>query len=255
MIRRLSAYLSAAAVLLTLIAAPARSEPVLRYAVFPAPPFMIYDERGDGASGIDVEIVTELAKRCGFSVRIIRAPWLRCLDLVRDGEADIISSAYRKSDREAYITFFDAPFLKALPIAFYTLSGHRNISRYEDIYEAGTVGVLRGASYFERFDNDSRVKKAEVSSQEFLFPMLLKGHIDVMAGYVPTENYNIAIKGLKGKVVKSTFEYPSGGTVYIGMSRKSPFAADFSALNRAHAQMLRDGTISAIVKKYYDRYR
>ena len=52
--------------------------------------------------------------------------------------------------------YFSRPFLDKLPIAFYTLKDqHVSIDAYEDIYDLDSVGVLRGASYFEKFDQDT----------------------------------------------------------------------------------------------------
>jgi polar amino acid transport system substrate-binding protein len=233
------------------------NEGVLRYAVFPAPPYMIgaADEKTE-MSGIDVEIVQEIARQMNLKVKFIRCPWARCLELMKSGDADILSSAYKKPEREEYMNYFADPFLDNLPVAFYYAADKNyKIEKYEDIYQFATVGVLRDASYFDQFDKDTKVKKYAVTSQDQLFPMLTLNRLDIMAGYVPTENYRIVEEGYKGKIVKSTYEYALPAMVYMAMSKKSPLAAQFAQFDKINHDLFTNGFIKQIVDKYYEKYR
>ena len=229
----------------------------LRYAIFPAPPYMIgADETGTALSGIDVDIVQALASQLNVPVETIKCTWARCLELMQSGEADLLSSTYKQPDREAYMRYFDDPYLDQLPIAFYYLTGQPyTLATYSDLYTLPSVGVLAGASYFQRFDSDAAIHKVEVPSQDQLFPMLLRGRVAAIAGYVPTENYRIALEGYQDKVQRSTYTYSETALVYMALSRKSPFLARFDEINRANQQLLSNGQIARIVAAYYDRYR
>lgn len=90
------------------------AEETLRYALFPAPPFMIYGEQQ--MSGIDVEIVNEIAAQLHLKVEYIQCPWMRCLELMKTGKADLLSSAYKKPEREEFMQYFSTPFLNQLKI-------------------------------------------------------------------------------------------------------------------------------------------
>lgn len=176
-----------------LVMHPTTAAERIRYAIFPAPPFMI-GASNDAAqpTGIDVEIAQEIGRRLKVELSFIRAPWVRCLRLMQTGEADLISSAYKTPEREAYMAYFSKPFLQSLPVAFYFKKGANiSIARYEDIYRYGEIGVLKGAAYFKRFDQDSQAKKVAISTQDQLFPMLTAGRFRLMAGYVDTENYRL----------------------------------------------------------------
>jgi len=229
---------------------------LIRYAVFPAPPYVI--GAGDAASplsGIDVEIVQEIARRMQLKVEYVKCTWERCLELMRSGDADLLSSAYKKPEREQYMHYLDAPYLDSLPIAFYFLKEKQyEIRVYEDIYQFNSVGVLQGASYFERFDQDDRIKKFEVSSQDQLFPMLLAGRLDVIAGYVPTENYRIAVEGYSERIARSEFLNQEKVAVYITLSKKSPLAVKLAEFNQVYASLLAEGFHSQVIDAYYAKY-
>ncbi len=230
---------------------------VIRYAVFPAPPYMIgADDENTPMTGIDVEIVQEIARRLGREVVFVRCPWARCLELMKAGEADLLSSAYKRPEREEYMLYFGRPFLDTLPIAFYTLKEKKVvINSYEDIYRLESVGVLRGASYFEQFDQDTKVKKFEVASQDQLFPMLLAGRLDAIAGYVPTENYRIKVGGYAGQVELSNYMYAEQAFVYMTISKKSPLSAIFEQIDQINTQLVEEGFVQEIVNQYYEKYR
>ena len=235
------------------IALPVPARPVLRYAIFPAPPFMIgAANECEPVAGIDVEIVTEIARRLDCDISYIRAPWVRCLDLMRTGRADLLSSAFRTSERQEYMTYLTDPFLHSLPIAFYfRKSSGFSINRFKDLYPFSSVGVLKGASYFERFDRDEKVAKVSVTSQDQLFPMLMAGRLDIIAGYVDTENYRLAMEGYQGKVERSSYEFCNSVEVFMAISKRSPWQGRIAKIDRIHHQLLKEG----FVQKTIDRYR
>ena len=168
----------------------------------------------------------------------------------------VISSAYKKPEREKFLAYFEKPYLDTLPIAFYYRSNHQiSIDRYEDLYKFKGIGVLKGASYFERFDKDTQLSKYEVTSQDQLFPMTHHGRIDVMAGYVPTENYRLFVEGYQGKISKSNYEYRGGDPVYMAMSKKSRWAKRFDEFNRINTELMKNGFIGKIVERYYSTTR
>jgi polar amino acid transport system substrate-binding protein len=229
----------------------------IRYAVFPAPPYMINadPENAGEIRGIDVDIVKEIAKRMNLDIKYIKCPWARCLQLMESGQADLLSSAYKRPEREEFMFYFDKPFLDKLPIAFYFRRGSGVvIDKYEDLYKLKSVGVLQDAGYFKQFDKDEKVTKYMVPSQDQLFPMLLGGRFDVMAGYVPTENYRIIVEGYGTKVERSKYEYSETAYVYMALSKKSPLARRFKEFNEVNTDLFTKGMLTRIRDKYYKEY-
>lgn len=229
----------------------------VKYAVFPAPPYMIgADSEESNLSGIDVEIFNEIAKRANLKVEYIRCPWIRALELMKSGKADILSSVYKKPDREEFMIYFDKPFLNELPIAFYYRKDSGiSISKYSDLYKYQNIAVLRGASYFPKFDTDPKISKYSVASQEQIFPMLIHKRVQVMAGYMPTENYFITTNNYGDIIEKSLFTYNEKSKVYMTVSKKSPIAKKIILLNKINNDLYNEGFIDKVVNKYYQKYR
>ena len=242
--------------MLILLSVSSGTSETLYYAIFQAPPFMIGAEKEEHAiSGIDVDIVRKIASKTHLDIEFIKCPWARCLKMMESGEVDILSSAYKTPERELFMRYFDIPFLRSLPISFYFRKGTGyKIESYEDLHSLESIGILRGASYFQQFDKDAALNKTEVATQDQLFPMLLQGRFEVMAGYVPTENYRIITEGYGGKIEKSAYEYREPADVFMAISRKSSLIGRFDELNAINAQFFEQGVIQEIVDSYYRKY-
>ncbi len=233
------------------------AKPLLRYVVFPAPPFMIGVSADQGAlSGIDVDIVREIAGRLGFDLRFIRATWARALELMRQGEADLLSSAFKTPEREAFMSYLGTPYLTSLPIGFYTWTGSGiEVRNYDDLAKARSIGVLNDASYFDRFDHDRSLPKVRLPSQDQLFPMLANRRIDLVAGYVDTENYRLFVEGYRGRVTQMPYLVDTPVAVYMALSKASPLAARLAEFDAVNEGLLREGLIQKTIESYKHRYR
>ena len=256
--RRIRPSLMLISALLLTTAAVSRGE-TLRYAVFSAPPFMILGKANSIESefgGIDLDIVREIARRMQLDVRFMKCPWVRCLRWLQEGQADLLTSAYKKPEREAFMDYLEKPYLASLPIAFYHKSDRNySIAKYEDLNIAKTIGVLSDASYFDRFDQDKSLSKHEVTSQDLLFPMLMHERFDLIAGYVPTENYRLVTEGYKGKIQKSVYEFTGVDPVYMALSKKSPLSKRKPEFDRINDELIKEGFIGKLVESYYNKYR
>lgn len=228
----------------------------IRYAIFPAPPFMIgANQDGQEVSGIDVDLAREIARRMNVEIDFIRCSWARCLLLMQSGDADMLSSVYKRPEREKYLHYFDGPYLDQLPITFYVKKGSgRVVNTYEDLYRLERIGVLRGAGYFKRFDTDGRLKKLEVTSQDQLFPMLVGDRFEAMAGYVPTENYRLVEEGYAGKIERTRYEFAENEPVFMAISKKSTFIKRLEEFNRVNTELANEGILIRVRDAYYQKY-
>lgn len=240
------------ALLLVLLVPVASGGQALRYVVFPAPPFMIgADSDADELTGIDVTIVRELARRLKLTLVVVKAPWARALNLMETGKADLLSSAFRTPEREVFMDYFAEPFLTSLPIAFYTWKGSGvHLDTFEDLARVKSIGVLRGASYFEKFDKATNLAKVEVSSQDQLMPMVASRRLEVMAGYVDTENYRLVNEGFGDKLERLPLVYDNPVAVYMALSRLSPLRSRLAEFNAVNHQLLAEGFVAKAVAQY-----
>lgn len=152
-------------IFLFLVSLPSLSAKELHFVNEHWPPYIIMDG-ANKARGIDVEIITEIANRLGASLEITNCDWLYCLRMIKNGRADIISSALKNPEREQYMYYIEPPYIVKSTKLFYLRKGQAHkIQKYEDLYQLN-IGVLKGSLYFSPFDNDSNIQKVEVLKTE-----------------------------------------------------------------------------------------
>lgn len=226
----------------------------LRLSIYHYPPFVIDAKEDARISGIDVDVVKEIAKRMNLEVIFSKCPWVRCLRQMEEGTIDILTNAGKNPEREKYMLYCDKPFLTDFPIVFYFKKGRGHLVKaYEDLYKF-TIGCERGAVYFDQFDKDKKLRKHPLPSYEQLFQMVNSGRIDGVIGYKYTLDYIISELGFQGAFEETPYSPGSYAESFITMSKRSPLASRFSDFNKVHGQLLEEGVVERIKKAYFTKY-
>lgn len=229
----------------------------LKLSIYHYPPFVIAAEKDDQISGIDVDVVREIAGRMNLGVAFYRCPWVRCLKSMEGGIVHVLTNALKNPDREKYMLYPDKAFVtdSDLPIVFYFRKGNGNaVRKYENLYNY-TIGCERGALYFDQFDNDTKLKKHPLPSYKQLFQMVKAGRIDGVIGYKYTLDYIIFEMGLRGEFEETLYRYPIDHIeAFITVSKNSPLASRFAEFNKIHSQLLEEGFLDRIKKEYFTKY-
>ena len=214
------------------------------------PPFRINDDTSpSGFRGIDIEIMDALSTKLAITIEIQRHPWARALELIRIGQADMITGIAYTLEREGFMHYIPTSYA-AVQAVFYTQRGKgATIRSYQDLY-GPTVGYSLHSSYFQPFDADTEIKKRGLSSELQLLKMLALGRLDVIIGTDPNVSYDIAQLGYRNALEPTTYQPPDKTELFIALSRKSPALARAKEIEQALLHLLEEGTIEAILKKY-----
>jgi len=217
------------------------------------PPWTVVTPEGIG--GINVEIVEEIASRLNIEVTCLECPWKRCLKMMQTGAGDAMTSLLRRPEREEYMAFIEPPYKNKSSKVFYLARGQAGlIGKYEDLYSL-EVGVTLGAKYFEPFDSDTNIKKRPVKTDSQNIKKLALGRLDALIGTESNIDYLILEMGVQERFEKAPYRYDQNVEVYMGISRKSPFAAQVARFNTVMKELVGSGTVDAIIRSYFQRLR
>lgn len=214
------------------------------------PPFSNIDPV-KGVQGLALDSVNALVEMNGHQLKPIICPFARCLRLIEQGQADFIFGIMKTPERSAYLEYIEPAFITSFSeIRFYTLRDAKtSIKSLADV-EKLRVGVQRGASHFEAFDNNKLIRKLDVSSISNLIDMLKTKRIDTFVmprisaeEYLKQHDENSEIMPAHFTVIKE-----QGG--YIAISKKSPYINDVVELNRALLKIKKSGDLTTILKRY-----
>ncbi|WP_207681069.1 substrate-binding periplasmic protein [Desulfonema magnum] len=221
-------------------------ETKIRVALAHWPPWKIINQGKFG--GIDVEILKVIGTYLNISFEFSECPWRRCLDMVKNGEVDMITSFGKTPEREKYVYYLEPPYALG-KIVFYTKKAKGPLIRqYEDLYKE-KIGSLKGSVYFEAFDNDSEINKTEVTWEHQFFRMLSSGRISVIIGYETVTDYLIITEGFQGQFEKAPLSYQSTGS-HFAMSKKSKATELIPQFNRVIGQMAKTHEFDDIINSF-----
>ncbi len=211
------------------------------------PPWKI---SGNGEfGGTDVLILEEISRRLDINFSFVESSWARCIQMLDDGEVDMITSFVKTPERENY-TYYLEPEYRIDEIVFYM---HKDrpvtVNVYNDLYNF-KVGTIKGAFYFDSFNDDQQIDKEELISDPQLLKMLASGRIDLMIGYKHSLDYFIALEGFAGQFDQVEYRVTLENPVYMAMSKKSDHIDLIPQLSRVLQEMVESGEIEEIIESF-----
>lgn len=145
-------------------------------------PTYFKDKNTGEPSGFAVDVMNEMRWRFGFTVDyFFGEPWNELIDMVRTGQADLVTSLTISPEREGLVAFTDP--IEIVPVNLVVTAD----SRITGMTPGLTVGVIAGSIPEKILKKDYPSVRIEMATdfQSVLFE-LLAGHID--AAFVLTPN-------------------------------------------------------------------
>lgn len=197
------------------------------------------------------EVAKLLSKQLKITPHFIQCPIARCLEMVKTGQADMIVAIRKTGDREKYLSYLTPPFkIQYFPLRFYIRKETQgDIKQFEDLNTLA-IGVVRGASYFDKFDRDNTLNKIAVTTHTQLVQMLLKKRIDTFLEREETIIPLVDRGTYQAKIKLATYQYDNAVGSYIAISKKSLFHKDIERLSSALQTLIMSGEIMKILNQY-----
>lgn len=132
---------------------------------------------GGSASGFGVELLNLLAERAGLQVRYTTGPpWSHLLERLKGGQLDLVQSAYRTEEREAY-ALFSEPYARERTL-FVIRRGEADVDRVAQL-RGKTVAVGKGWAQEEYLrKNHPDIKLLMVGGLEQMLDAVASGRAD-----------------------------------------------------------------------------
>jgi polar amino acid transport system substrate-binding protein len=195
-------------------AANVRSETItLGYVEFPPYEY----QKGGKPVGIQVEIVKTLFKRAGIPLKLRPLPFKRAYEKAKHGEIHGLFNFYKIKKRLPYFDYSE-PVIENPLVFFVRKDSNIQFNTIKDL-RGLKVGVMRGYTYGEGFDESPLFFRESTNSHLANFKKLLSGRIDAyccdkLVGIHVARQYNIGseIKNLPTplKVMKGHIGFTKG---------------------------------------------
>jgi polar amino acid transport system substrate-binding protein len=214
------------------------------------PPFRINDDTSpSGFRGIDIDIVKKLEEELGITIEIQRHPWARALEMMRNGQADMVTGAARTAERETFMHYIPASYFAVRPV-FYTQTGKGQFIRsYQDL-NGKSIGYSLHSAYFEPFDSDTKLKKIGLSTEPQLLQVLALKRLDLVIGTDPNLSHDRARLGYLDSLEPTSYQPSDKTELFMALSKKSKALEFAPEIERILRKFMIDGTIDEILKAY-----
>lgn len=207
--------------------------------------------RGEGRLvGIEVDLMSEVAKRVGLAVKHEGYPWERAQSMVRSGAADGFVTIATPERRE-YVYTSSAPLL-TVPFVGLTardnprLAALRKIGSLQDSLSFRHVNYL-GSGWAKQ--NLAGANVHYLTRMETILQFLALKRADLFIENAYLLQYGVRNEDMLGQLVFLPTVF--GSAEYrLGISKKSPFASRMAEFDRAIGKMVSDGTVGRIVQRY-----
>jgi polar amino acid transport system substrate-binding protein len=222
---------------------------VLRVAFSEAPPVKVLNNNGE-PTGVDIELMKELAQGLGLHVEYEFVPFKRGLYLLEIGQLDLMTGVLRRKEREEYLHYIEPPYKIYSDKVFYVLKGNEHtIKKHEDLHNL-VVGTILGVKYYSEFDDDELIKKQNVADSDLIFKMLLAHRINAIITSEYSGEYRVARLGIGDFVTKADYAYRHEQEVYMVLSKESVHAKNIAQINSLMHKLLEQGVYERIKKDF-----
>jgi ABC-type amino acid transport substrate-binding protein len=202
-----------------------------------------------GNKGYISEITKEAFYNVGYDLEIKFVPWKRALEDSKEGKYDGVLGGFYNKERTKHFIYSDS--ISSSNMRFFARKGNNiEYNTLSDLINY-KIGVIRGYSYSNEFDNSNFLQKEEINNIEQNIQKLIYGRIDVFL-----ESEEVVFWLLKTKLSQYRNEIVPLGQVYITndlyilISKKSEHPKKIiEDFNKGLEQIKKDGTFNIIMEK------
>jgi polar amino acid transport system substrate-binding protein len=200
-------------------------------------------------SGIDIDLIRALEDRIGIPIEVQRHPFARCLEMIRQGQADLITGIAYTPEREEYIRYSPQSYSDVRPVFYVATGKGATVQQYEDLYGL-RIGYSLNSAYFEPFNSDAELTKVGLSNEEQVLRMLAFGRVDAIIGTNPNLAYDVARLGFVHRVEQTVYQPEPRTPLYFGYPRNAGRQDLFDDIDLALGQLLEEGVVESILEGY-----
>ena len=213
-------------------------------------PFVYYDYNYE-LTGLDIELINEIGKRAGFTVKTLDIAFDGLIDSLSVGQIDLIGGAFSKTpEREKEVLFSDVYYSNAAILIANARANYPDHMEIENLKNI-RIGVQRGSS-FDQWLKTNLVSEGYLSTQNIYtfsssdgaMKALRNGSVDLImmdeVAYMETYKSSGNFKIVNDTMADEEYAFAAG-----------PNAQDLiGRINKALAQMKQDGTLDDLLAKY-----
>ncbi|HID69883.1 MAG TPA: transporter substrate-binding domain-containing protein [Desulfobacterales bacterium] len=209
-----------------------------------------YDKLTGVGPDLAKSILTEL--KLDYDIKV-SGDWQQVQDKCKNGEIDMVVSAYKNDERAKYMDF-SLPYLPQPTVIVVEKGKEFLFGRWESLI--GKKGASNiGESYGQEFDTFIKEKlDVQFVAFERAVELLNRGEAD----YLIVDLYTALIYArlLRGEDSITILEPPvTTQTFHLTIGKNSPMAVQMPAINKKLSRLVKDGTVEKLFYKHFESWK
>ncbi|WP_141096181.1 transporter substrate-binding domain-containing protein [Lacimicrobium sp. SS2-24] len=217
-------------------------------------PYYFYDE-AQQVSGFSVDMLNMLFEPTGCKLTFIELPWGRSLELLLDGDIDIMTNLTATQDREPYL-YFIGPHNEERMVVIVDTQKVSDVHDFVQLTQSGVfVAALANGYYGPEFeqaknnDADFNQNLVLLRTSETQRKMLSSGRVSAVIEDEQVYRHWVDEYQLDADRFVIAFTLYSS-PVYLGLSRESLSPRQIDILRAQWQRMLENGALKALAERY-----
>ena len=208
------------------------------------PPWCLWN--GGQAIGRDRLLLDELAKRANLSLRYQACDIPDCLDMLRDGRADLASSLLQDPERDLFLAYLKPPVRLVRAMVFFSRAGQAPVDQWRDLY-GKRIAIRKGTVLNRVLEVSPKLTLIPVRSARDAIKLLLAHKVDLAGLNQDEARWWQKQLGLEEALEEQPLVLEHPYPAFVAVSRASPLLKRKKELERALADMAASG--------FLERYR
>lgn len=140
-----------------------------------------YEYTQNGVSkGLDIEIIELICKEAKIPFEIQFYPWARCMQMIKQGNADVIFGILKNEERKSFLKYPDQNVSFDKRVIISKKDSKLKISSLNDL-KSQTVGVVRDYAYEPNFDKSTLFSRDFSTSSNLVIDKLKADRFPLIA--------------------------------------------------------------------------
>ena len=202
-----------------------------------------------GFKGYSWDVLRESFHLMGYTINLSITPWVRAMEDVINGKADILFPTGKNAERQMIFNYSDESINQANYIVYVRVDDQIEWKGLESL-KGRTIGVKRGFSYGDKWKAATGIKKYDVATILQGFKMLNLKRLDGFLGYEYNWDYILKQENWKTKYRKLP-AFDSAAEYLVALKNNPNGKKILKAFDAGKKRLIKNGKLEEIKNKWF----
>ena len=202
-----------------------------------------------GFQGYSWDVLRESFHEMGYTIHLSITPWIRAMNYVRNGKADILFPTGKNTERKKIFYYSEEPVNQA-NLLIYVRADDPIEWRGLESLKGLAIGVKRGFNYGDKWKAATDIKKHDIGTILVGFKMLAEKRLDGFLGYEYNWDYVLKQENWETKYRKLP-AFDSSAEYLVALKSNPKGIEILKSFDTGKKRLIKSGKLEIIKNKWF----